>query len=301
MQQIAKPNKINYTDGEKNNQGIISIESFYPGYGITLGNSIRRIMLSSLVGCAVTGVKIKGVNHEFTTLPNIKEDILEIILNLKQLSLRISGEDEIKLELNVTGKKEVKASDIKKNSQVEIANKDLVIANITDVAGSLSMEITVKAGRGYEMVNQKSINEKSTDTEVIEIDAIYSPVLSVGISVDDIRVGKMTNWDKLVFDVMTDGTITAKEAFDESLKILLDQLNSLAEINFEANKNKPVKKKKSKKNEDKVEDVKEEKAKPKAKKTISKVAKTKAKPKTKVKTKAVKTKTKTKAKKTSKK
>ena len=225
MEKIAKPNKINYHQGEQPNQGTVTVEPFYPGYGMTLGNSLRRVLLSSLSGAAVTGVNIKGVNHEFTSLSHIKEDVLDIILNLKQLRLKITGDEEQKLELDVTGKKQVTAADFNKNSQVEIINPDLVLANITDTAGSLNMEVTVSPGRGYQAVEQSE--KKKEDIGDIEVDAVFSPVLSVGISVENVRVGKMTNWDKLILDITTDGTVDPKEAFDQGVEILVDQFQSL--------------------------------------------------------------------------
>ncbi len=244
MEQISKPDKINYTEGEMDNQGIVTIEPFYPGYGMTLGNSIRRVLLSSLTGYAISSVKIKGAGHEFTTLPHIKEDILEIILNLKQVCLKILGDEEVKLELDVTGKKVVTAGDIKDNGKVEIINKDLVIANITDVAGNLSMEITAKFGRGYDMVGQRQEDKKNIEIGAIEIDAIYSPVLFVGTKVESVRVGKMTDWDRLIFKITTDGTITPKDAFDQSIDILMDQFGALTSINSSLNESQNKKKKK---------------------------------------------------------
>ena len=219
------PKKIDFKDGQKLNQGIITIEPCYPGYGITLGNSLRRVLLSSLPGAAVTGVKIKGANHEFMTLPHIKEDILEIILNLKLLRLKVFGDEEVKLELDVHGEKVIEASDITKNSQAEIVNQDLVLAHITDMAGSLHMEIFVNNGRGYRPV--ENIEDKKNEIGYIEIDSIFSPVLFVGIKVENVRVGKMTNWDKLVLDIFTDGTITFQQAFEQAVQILIDQFSSL--------------------------------------------------------------------------
>ncbi len=137
METIAKPNKTEFIKGEKPHEMLVTVEPFYPGYGMTIGNSLRRVLLSSLVGTAVVSAKIKGVSHEFTTLPYVKEDILEIIMNLKQLKLKMFEEEEIKVELEVHGKKEVTAGDIKKDSRMEVVNPDLVIANITDMAGSL--------------------------------------------------------------------------------------------------------------------------------------------------------------------
>jgi len=228
MQNIALPKKVDFKQGEKSNQGIITIEPCYPGYGMTLGNSLRRVLLSSLPGAAVVGVKIQGAGHEFTSLPHVKEDILEIVLNLKQLKLKIfeeNLEEAIKLELDVCGKKEVKASDIAKDSRVEIVNSDLVIANITDMAGSLKMEIFVDKGRGYRPI--ESIEEKKNEIGYIEIDSIFSPVLAVSINVENVRVGKMTNWDKLNLNVTTDGTISPEEAFNAANRILIEQFSAL--------------------------------------------------------------------------
>jgi DNA-directed RNA polymerase subunit alpha len=225
MESIAKPNKTEFIKGEKPNQATAVVEPFYPGYGMTIGNSIRRVLLSSLLGTAVVGVKIKGASHEFTTLPHIKEDILELIMNLKQLKLAMFDEDEIKLELDVHGKKEVTAGDIKKNSLAEIINPDLVIANITDMAGSLEMEITVGKGRGYRPV--EAIENKNTEVGYIEMDAFFSPVLEVGLKVENVRVGKMTNWDKLLINIATDGSITPEQAFNGSVKILQEQIAAL--------------------------------------------------------------------------
>lgn len=224
MQNIALPKKIEFLKGEQVHQESIVVEPLYPGYGMTLGNSLRRVLLSSLPGAAVIGVKIKGVSHEFMALPNVKEDVLEIILNLKQLRLKVFSEEEIKLELKVKGKKKVTARDIK-SSEVEVKNPELVIANITDESGSVDMEIYVKGGRGYKMTDGEKKENK--DIDFIEIDSIFSPVLSVSIDVENARVGKMTNWDKLILHVKTDGTISPKEAFEESVKILGEQFSSL--------------------------------------------------------------------------
>jgi DNA-directed RNA polymerase subunit alpha len=225
MQNIALPKKIDFKAGANANEGIITVEPLFPGYGMTLGNSLRRVLLSSLPGAAVIGAKIKGASHEFMALPHIKEDVLEIILNLKQLRLKVFTDEEIRLELKVKGKKVVKASDITKNSQVEIKNQDLVIANITDEAGSLEIEIAVKEGRGYKM--PEGTKKENRELGYIEIDSMFSPVILVSSSVENTRVGKMTNWDKLVLNVKTDGTITPEEAFNESVKVLVDQYSAL--------------------------------------------------------------------------
>lgn len=225
MEKIALPHKINFTKGEEPSQDIVTIEPFYPGYGITLGNSLRRILLSSLPGAAVIGVKIKGADHEFTAIPHVKEDALEIILNLKNLRLKIHSDEVVKLELDVHGEKEIRAKDITKNSQVEIVNPDLTLANITDMAGNLKMEIFVSRGRGYETIESRE--KVKHEIGYIEIDSIFSPVLAVGIKIENVRVGKMTNWDKLILNITTDGTITAEAAFKQAVEILIEQFGAL--------------------------------------------------------------------------
>ena len=225
MQNIALPQKIDFKKGEEQNRGSVVIEPCYPGYGTTLGNSLRRVLLSSLPGAAVVGVKIKGVTHEFSTLPHVKEDVLEIILNLKQLRLKVHSDEIVKLDLEVHGEKEVKAGDITKNSEVEVINGNLALAHITDMAGSLKMEIYVSRGRGYETIESRG--EKSKEIGYIEVDSIFSPVISVGINIENTRVGKMINWDKLSLDILTDGTLTPEEAFKQSVEILINQFGAL--------------------------------------------------------------------------
>ncbi len=241
MNKIALPQKIEFKKGKNINNEIVVIESLYPGYGPTIGNSIRRVLLSSLPGAAVVGVKIEGATHEFMSLPNIKEDILSIILNLKKLRLKLHSEEIVKLELNITGEKQVLAKHIEKNSMVEIMNKDLIIANITSKTGNLKMEISVTQGRGYESVESRE--EKKGEIGYIEIDSKFSPVTSVGISIENARVGKMTNWDKLVLDITTDGIVSPREAFEQSIEILIDQFKALT----------PEKKEKSKESKKKSE------------------------------------------------
>ncbi|MCX6794411.1 MAG: DNA-directed RNA polymerase subunit alpha [Candidatus Falkowbacteria bacterium] len=228
MQNIALPKKIEFKAGNDLHEGIITVEPLFPGYGMTLGNSLRRVLLSSLPGAAVIGAKIKGASHEFMVLPHIKEDVLEILLNLKQLRLKIFTEEEVRLELKIKGKKTVKAGDIIKNSLVEIKNPELVIAHVTNEAGSLDIEITVKEGHGYKLAD----DTKKDNREIgyIEIDSIFSPVTIVSINVENTRVGKMTDWDKLVLNVKTDGTISAENAFKEAVKILVDQYSSFLAI-----------------------------------------------------------------------
>ena len=225
MPKIVLPQKVTFIQNEGINQGQIVIEPCYPGYGTTLGNGLRRALLSSLKGAAVVGVKIKGISHEFTTLPHVKEDALEIILNLKNLRLKFFGaEDEvIKLELKAQGEKKVSDKDITKNSQVEIVNPQLHLAEITDPKGSLEMEILVACGYGYNPIEGR----KTPDKEVgyIEIDSIFSPVRVVKVNVENVRVGQMTDWDKLIIEIKTDGTISFQEAFKQAAEILVEQFS----------------------------------------------------------------------------
>ncbi len=224
MQNIALPKKIDFKAGNIPNEGQIIVEPLYPGYGMTLGNSLRRVLLSSLPGAAVIGVKIKGVSHEFMALPGVKEDILDIILNLKQLRLKMFTEEEVSLVLKAKGVGEITAADIDKNTEAEVRNPELLIATLTEATASLEIEIFAKEGRGYKMSES---GKRDNEIGYIEIDSIFSPILNVNIDVENTRVGKMTNWDKLVLNVKTDGTITLQEAFEQSVKILVDQFSAL--------------------------------------------------------------------------
>ena len=234
MENIALPNKIDFKKGDSANSGCVSIEPLYTGYGMTLGNSLRRVLLSSLSGAAVIGVKIKGVAHEFMALPNVQDDVLEIILNLKELRLKVHSDEEIKLELHIKGKKQVTAEDIEKNSDVEIINSDLKIAEITEAKGSLDMEIIVSAGRGYKLAETNK--KEAKDLGYLEIDSVFSPLTAVSLKVENVRVGRMTNWDKLILDITTDGTMTFEEAFNDSVAILVNQFSSLVPKEKEAKK-----------------------------------------------------------------
>ena len=254
MQNIALPQKIEFKKSDEENKGQVIVEPCFPGYGITLGNSLRRVLLSSLPGAAPVSVKIKGVDHEFMTLPHLKEDILEFVLNLKQLKLKVFQEEPVKLELEVHGKKEITAGDIKKNSLVEIVNPDLYLGALTDMPGSISAEIMVSQGMGYVTIENRA--EKSKEIGVIEMDSIFSPILSVGTRVENVRVGKMTNWDKLVIDIKTDGTITFEEAFNYSVKVLIEQFNAIEGLTGKTGKGK--KKEKTEAEDEAGEEEKEE-------------------------------------------
>ncbi len=225
MESLLLPSKIDYHDGEKPNTGIFNIEPCYYGYGTTLGNALRRVLLSSLPGAAVTSLKIKGVQHEFSTVPHVKEDVLEMILNFKQLRLKVFSEDPVILMLNISGECKVTAKDIEKSADVEIITPDLHLATITDEKGELDIEITVARGRGY--VPTESRGREKLDIGTLAIDSVFTPIVSVGFNVEAIRVGQITNYDQLVLTIETDGTLTPEDAFSQSVDVLLDHFNLL--------------------------------------------------------------------------
>ncbi|MDO8617524.1 MAG: DNA-directed RNA polymerase subunit alpha [Candidatus Uhrbacteria bacterium] len=230
MEPILLPSKIRFTHGERANEGIMTVEPCAQGYGTTLGNAMRRVLLSSLPGAAVTAVKIKGAEHEFSTLPNVKEDVLEIILNLKLLRLRLFSEEPVKLTLTVKGEKEITAGDFAKDAQVEIVNPDLHLATLTNPSGAFEMEVWVGAGRGYYSTEQR-IKEK-LELGTIAIDSLYSPVLNVSYKVEATRVGEKTDFDKLILKIETDGTLDPLEAAKQAVTILLDYVNILKDLTY---------------------------------------------------------------------
>lgn len=228
MESLLLPSKIRYAAGERPNTGVLTVEPCSPGYGTTIGNALRRVLLSSLPGAAVTAVKMKGVDHEFSAIKGIKEDVLEVILNLKTLRLKLHSAEPVKLHLSVTGDKVVTAADFEKNADVEIVNPELAIATITDKAAALEMEVTVAPGRGYRATEERA--KEKLELGNIAIDALYSPVLGVSYKVDATRVGEKTDYDKLILNVETDGTITPDEAVRQAVAILLDHFNLLTTI-----------------------------------------------------------------------
>lgn len=223
MENLILPTKIEIKEGESPNEGILTIEPCHQGYGTMLGNSLRRVLLSSLPGAAVTAVKMKGAQHEFSTLPNVKEDILEIILNLKLLRMRIHIDETLRLKLFAKGVKDVKASDIKTTADVEIVNPDLHIATLTSKDGELDMELFVSRGRGYAPTEERE--KTNAEIGVIVIDALYNPVRNVGFRVEPVRLGQITNYDKLIMNIETDGSVSPVDAIAQSIKILLDYYN----------------------------------------------------------------------------
>jgi len=201
---------------EEDTKGVYEIDGLYPGYGHTLGNSLRRIILSSLSGAAIVSVKIEGVSHEFSVIDGIKEDAISIILNLKKVRVKLFSEKSARMVIKKTGVGEVKASDIDTQGLGEIVNPEAHIATITDPKASLNIEMTVEIGSGYVPAEEKDNSEIGN----LSIDAIFSPVLSVNYTVDQTRVGRNTNFDKLNLEVTTDGTITPTEAVNKAAEIL---------------------------------------------------------------------------------
>lgn len=217
------------------NRAIFEIEPLYPGYGVTIGNTIRRVLLSSIEGAAITQVKIKGAPSEFSTLPGIKEDILDIILNLKNVKLKLTGADSQKIELKVSGEKKVKAGDIKVPPEVEIINKDLHIASLTSKNAKLEIEMMVEKGLGY--VQAEKLKDGKSEVGVIYLDAIFSPVEKVSFMVENAMFEKRTDYNNLKIEIITDGSIEPEEAFKKSLEIIKDHINSIQEsFNFKEEK-----------------------------------------------------------------
>jgi DNA-directed RNA polymerase subunit alpha len=205
--------------------GSYEIDGLYPGYGHTLGNSLRRIILSSLPGVAVTSVKIDGIEHEFSTLSGVKEDAITILLNLKRLRINMVSNEPQTLTLKVKGVKEVKASDIKLPGGVEVLNPDLVIANITDKSAELNMEITVEKGLGF--VPKEVLQKNRVDIGSITVDAIFTPIRRVSYEVENMRVGDRTDFNRLKIFIETDGTILPKEALEKSIETMITQLKAI--------------------------------------------------------------------------
>ena len=221
MIEIEKPKIECVEDPANGTYGKFTVEPLERGYGITLGNALRRIMLSSLPGTAATSIKIAGVQHEFSTIPGVKEDVTEIVLNVKSLITRLHNTDGIKtVYIEATGPCEVTAGDIKSDGEVEVLNPELHLATL-DVGATLSMEITLSHGRGYVSADRNKAQRPGV-IGVIPIDSIYTPVYKVNYTVENTRVGSMSDFDKLTLEVWTDSTISARDAVSLGAKILCD-------------------------------------------------------------------------------
>lgn len=227
MIEIEKPTIECIYSNEDPNYGKFVVEPLERGYGTTLGNSLRRILLSSLPGVAVTSVKIDGILHEFSTIPGVKEDVTEIILNLKKLAVKLNGENTKRVLINAIGPKEVTAADILGDSDVEIFNPGLHIATLEENA-TLIMEINLARGRGY--VPAEMNKDENTPISVIPTDSIFTPVRKVNFTVENTRVGQVTDYDRLVLEIWTDGSVTPSEGVSIGSKIMQEHLSLFVEL-----------------------------------------------------------------------
>ncbi|HEY4523816.1 MAG TPA: DNA-directed RNA polymerase subunit alpha [Candidatus Paceibacterota bacterium] len=229
--------------------GVFEIDGLYTGYGLTIGNSLRRVLLSSLPGTATTQIKIRGVNHEFSTLPGIVEDILELTLNLKKIRFRAFTEEPQVLLLKIKGEKKVTAADIKLNSEIEIINPETHIATLSDKNAELDMELTVEKGLGYSPVEARKMEKLGVG--VIAIDALFSPVQKVNYEIQTMRVGERTDFNKVRLEIETDGTLSPSAALHKATNILKDHYDKLSAVEVsefkEESSGKPDKKSKKKK------------------------------------------------------
>jgi DNA-directed RNA polymerase subunit alpha len=217
----SKPRAIK----EEEHSGVFEIDGLYPGYGHTLGNSLRRIILSSLPGAAITQVKIDGVQHEFSTLEGVREDVVTILLNLKRIRLAMHSDNPLTITLNVSGPQVVTAKDLTVPSQITILNPDQKIAEITGKSTKFMMEITVEHGLGY--VPREVHQKDKVDVGTIALDAVFTPIRRVNYEVENMRVGDRTDFNRLRIAIETDGTLTARQALENSIEIMIHQLKAI--------------------------------------------------------------------------
>jgi len=210
---------------EEGFSGVYEIDGFYPGYGHTIGNSLRRIILSSLEGAAIVSVKIDGVGHEFSTIEGVKQDVITILLNLKKVRIRLNTSEPTILRLSVKGIKEVVAGDIVSPGQAEILNPEQPICSVTDKNTNLSMEIEVRKGLGY--VPKEALGDDRTDIGTIVLDASFTPIRRVNYEVENMRVGNRTDFNRVRLFIETDGTLTPRESLEQSIQIMISQLRAI--------------------------------------------------------------------------
>lgn len=211
---------------EEKNRGVYEIEGLYPGYGMTIGNAMRRVLLSSLEGSAITAIKIQGVDHEFSTMAGLLEDMIELTLNLKQVRFAMHGDGPYTATISIKGERKIKAGDIKTPSQLEVVNPEQHIATLTDKKASFEAELTVEKGLGFQSIEARSKEKVAIGT--IALDAAFSAVKLVNYEVENMRVGDRTDYNRIRFHIETDGSIAPREAFQHAAKILLEQFAALA-------------------------------------------------------------------------
>jgi len=220
------PSSIKIIEQEKN-YGKFEIEGLYPGYGVTIGNALRRVLLSSIEGAAVTSFKIKGVHHEFSTINHVADTVLDIMLNLKQLRIKLHSNEPQTLKLKVDGEKKISAKDFEANPMVDIMNPDLYITEITDKKGKIEMEVIVEKGLGYSQVEERK--EEKIPIGTIAVDAIFSPIRKVNFQVENMRVGEKTDYNRLILSIETDGSVSPEEALNKASTILKDHFTNIEE------------------------------------------------------------------------
>lgn len=234
MEQIFLPTSIEFLETDRPHVGKVVITPCHQGYGTTLGNSLRRVLLSSISGAAVEAIKIEGSQHEFSAVEGVQEDVIEIMLNIKNLAVRSFSDEPVRLSLRKKGKCVVTAADFDKNADIEICSPNLKIATITDDKKEFVMEIIIGKGLGYVPAAQK--DSKNLDLGTIVIDSFYSPVKDVGYSIENTRVGDITDYEKLILTVETNGTITPQDALKESTSILINHFNTILNAFNESDK-----------------------------------------------------------------
>ncbi|MDD2678028.1 MAG: DNA-directed RNA polymerase subunit alpha [Candidatus Pacebacteria bacterium] len=220
------PSSIKITE-QKKNYGVFEIAGLYPGYGTTIGNALRRVLLSSIEGAAVTSFKIKGVDHEFSTIPYVAENVLDIMLNLKQLRVKIHGNEPQQLKLKAKGEQEIRAKDFEPNAMVEIMNPELLIATLTNKKSELEIEVIIEKGLGYSRIEERKKEKIPIGT--IAVDAIFSPIQYVNFEVENMRVGDRTDYNRLIIKIETDGSFTPQEVLSKSAEILEEHFNYIKE------------------------------------------------------------------------
>ncbi len=260
LSETVKIKKISENDTE----GIFEIEGLYTGYGLTLGNALRRALFSSLAGAAITQIKIKGVEHEFSTISGVMEDVVEITLNLKKVRFRFYASEPQILTLKVKGEKKVTAKDIKTNAQVEVVNPDALIATLTNKNAELDMELTVEKGLGYVPVEARKIDKLPIKT--IALDAIFSPVVKVNFNIENMRVGERTDFNRLRIIIETDGSISPSNALHKAANVLKDHLEKVSAMEVKESEKKIAEPKIKSRAKTKTKETKEKKEKKKAKK-----------------------------------
>ena len=225
--EFVLPSKTNIIKEDKN-LGVFEIEGLYPGYGLTVGIALRRVLLSSLPGAVITTVKIKGVQHEYSTIPHVKEDVIQILLNLKKIRIKTFSSEPETLILSIKGEKKVFASDIEKNSSAEVINPDEFIATLTDKKAELEIEMTVESGLGY--VPSELRRKEKLPVGTISLDAVFSPIKNVNYEVEDMRVGERTDYNRLRIHIETDGSLSPRQAFKKACDILNSHFQLIGDI-----------------------------------------------------------------------